>query len=757
MFSLLLKLKRGIKKLLKVTSESRQPVRASTYSRTLNFLLLALVSALIGVLYSGEELYDPLDTLRRGDIAQEDVIAPFQIIVRKTEAELETDRDRIRNTLPYIVDYDSVAARRVYEQLDDFFELIESLKGSTDTLERNSELERDLVLAVSRQYPLLSEPVATQSLRLANLSEVRTRMRQIFEQEIYGIGVLSDLNTIPEKGSKYVLLRRGERENIYSKSKLSDLALANGRLLTVLNRLRTSDSIDVDYYYPLGQALIKPNIRVNMGEYNRRLDEELASISIISEIVNPGDTIVRAFSKVDRRQQRILEEKKQIERSLAAQRGWLVSFMPVLARIILVLAAFAALYLFLYYFRRELYNSNPKLLALLLVFALQLFVIHLERSIFSWDISIYLYLVAILPVMVTILFDAEVGILSTLVLAVILGMMHRFNFTLAFMTVVVGATACFASREVRRRSHFFRIMLFIALAYAIFILLVENLKVTPSEELLTDTGFGIAAGVLSVLLTMGFLPFFESVFSITTDITLLELSDLNHPLLKRLAIEAPGTYHHSIVVGTLAEAAAKGIGANHLLARVGCYYHDIGKIEVPDYFVENQLSLKSKHESLTPSMSSLILTSHVKKGRFLGEEADLPNDVLNFIEEHHGTMVMTYFYNKALEQGADQTAVDKFRYPGPKPQIRETGIAMLADAAEAASRTLEDPKPARINNLIQRIINDRFQSGELDECPLTLRDLAKIKEAFAQILIGTFHHRIVYPKKKEETEEVGLE
>ena len=252
------------------------------------------------------------------------------------------------------------------------------------------------------------------------------------------------------------------------------------------------------------------------------------------------------------------------------------------------------------------------------------------------------------------------------------------------------------------------------------------------------------------MLAIGILPFFEAIFSITTDITLLELSDLNHPLLKRLAFEAPGTYHHSMIVGTLSEAATKAIGGNPLLARVGAYFHDIGKIEIPEYFVENQMGLKSKHEQLTPSMSSIILSSHVKKGRILGEESDVPDNVLNFIEEHHGTMIQSYFYSKAIEMGMDEMSADKFRYPGPKPQIRETGIAMLADAVEAASRTLDDPKPARINNLIQRIINDRFESGELDECPLTLRDLAKIKEAFSQILIGTFHQRITYPKKEDE-------
>ena len=159
------------------------------------------------------------------------------------------------------------------------------------------------------------------------------------------------------------------------------------------------------------------------------------------------------------------------------------------------------------------------------------------------------------------------------------------------------------------------------------------------------------------------------------------------------------------------------------------------------------MSVKSKHDDLTPSASAMILSSHVKRGRKLGEEADIPDDVLNFVEEHHGTMMMSFFYNKAIEQGADESVANKFRYPGPKPQIRETGIAMLADAVEAASRTLDDPKPARTRNLIQRIINDRFQSGELDECPLTLRDLAKIRDAFAQWLTAAFHRRVVYPKR----------
>jgi putative nucleotidyltransferase with HDIG domain len=268
-----------------------------------------------------------------------------------------------------------------------------------------------------------------------------------------------------------------------------------------------------------------------------------------------------------------------------------------------------------------------------------------------------------------------------------------------------------------------------------------------------EFGYGILNAVLSPILVMGFLPIFESLFNLTTDITLLELSDMNHPLLRRLAIEAPGTYHHSIVVGNLSEKAAEAIKANSLLARVGAYYHDIGKMEIAEYFVENQSGIRNKHEKLTPSMSALIIGSHVKKGVDLAHQFDLPDKVAYFIEEHHGTTLMSFFYAKAKETGGEsELHEDDFRYPGPRPNSRETAIVMLADSVEAASRTLEDPKPSRIRNMIKRIINDKFQAGELSHSELTMHDLGLIEDSFVNMLIGVFHARIDYPKTEEDDE-----
>jgi putative nucleotidyltransferase with HDIG domain len=254
------------------------------------------------------------------------------------------------------------------------------------------------------------------------------------------------------------------------------------------------------------------------------------------------------------------------------------------------------------------------------------------------------------------------------------------------------------------------------------------------------------------------LPVFESLLGFTTNLTLLELSNLNHPLLRRLALEAPGTYHHSMIIGNLAEAAAEAIDANALLARVGSYFHDIGKMDKPEYFVENQQHLRSKHEKLPPSMSALILESHVKRGRELALQHDLPDAVIDFIEQHHGTTTMSFFYHKAQQQTLNEPVREEdYRYPGPRPQTRETAIVMLADSVEAVSRTLDDPKPGRLQTAIHKVVETKFSAGQLEECDLTLKDLNRIEESFLKILLGVFHSRIDYPSpaREDEAERTG--
>ena len=263
-----------------------------------------------------------------------------------------------------------------------------------------------------------------------------------------------------------------------------------------------------------------------------------------------------------------------------------------------------------------------------------------------------------------------------------------------------------------------------------------------------------------MLLVTLLLPLLESLFSVTTDITLLELADLNRPILRKLMLDAPGTYHHSLVVGSLSEAAAEAVGGNPLLSRVSAYYHDIGKIDKAEYYVENQSSARSRHEKLSPTMSCLIIEAHVREGADIARREKLPKAILNGVLEHHGTTLMTFFYHKAHQADPDVEERD-FRYPGPKPRSKETAVLMLADAVEAAARSLTEPTPSRIRGVVTRILDARVEDGQLDECPITFEDLAKIRESFIPILTALFHARVHYPsapvseERRRTTEERG--
>ncbi|PJC47268.1 MAG: HD family phosphohydrolase, partial [Candidatus Omnitrophica bacterium CG_4_9_14_0_2_um_filter_42_8] len=264
---------------------------------------------------------------------------------------------------------------------------------------------------------------------------------------------------------------------------------------------------------------------------------------------------------------------------------------------------------------------------------------------------------------------------------------------------------------------------------------------------MTEAFIGLANGVISAIIVTGILPIFETASKTITDISLLEIADLNHPVLKEMVIKAPGTYHHSLVVGNLAEAACEAIGANALLARVSSYFHDIGKIEKAEYFSENQAGEGSVHDKLSPTMSSLIITSHVKNGVELAGKYGLNKRIVDIIRQHHGTGLVFYFFKRALEKTGDEDVFEEgFRYPGPKPQTKEAACVLLADSVEAASRTLDDPTPSSMQGLVKKVINNKFIDGQLDECELTLRDLEKIAEVFTHILTGIYHSRVEYPE-----------
>lgn len=350
--------------------------------------------------------------------------------------------------------------------------------------------------------------------------------------------------------------------------------------------------------------------------------------------------------------------------------------------------------------------------------------------------------------LVALLLTPVAAVIMTVLTSWLIGLMAHQSLAAALTVMAGGAAGVVAVRGARRRGDLLRAGMWSGI--------VQGIAVT-ALGLLEPQGLrgafwagllgGVLSGAVSFVITITLLPVLENVFGLITNVTLLELSDLNHPLLKELSLKAPGTYHHSLIVATLAEAGCEAIGANGLLARVGCYFHDIGKLPKAEYFVENQPPGRSRHDTLAPSMSSLIIINHVKEGVELAKRYRLNQAIIDFIPGHHGTGLIYYFYRRALEQVEDERLLkeEQFRYPGPRPHARETAVAMLADSVEAACRALPARTPAKLLGVVRRIVNNKFIDGQLDDCDLTLRDLERIAVAFVRVLTGIYHARVPYP------------
>ena len=355
---------------------------------------------------------------------------------------------------------------------------------------------------------------------------------------------------------------------------------------------------------------------------------------------------------------------------------------------------------------------------------------------------------AIAPLLASILLGGASGLIAGIWVSFALATLLGGSFSVLVLGLLVSMAAIYTSRDVKRRTALFRAGFWIGAVEILFALVMAVLDHPAWQVLAAQLVTAMLCGLVSALLAMLLIPVFEHLFKITTDISLLELSDLSHPLLQGLAINAPGTYHHSLMLASLAQNAAEAIGANGLMLRVCAYFHDIGKLVKPGFFSENIQFTENPHDELTPSMSTLVIVSHIKEGVTLARKYKLPQVIIDGIEQHQGTSLVSVFYQRAKTRAAGQPAIndEDFRYEGPRPQTREMAILMLADSCEAASRSLDKPTPVRINNLINDIFDTRLRDGQLDECSLTLAELNKIKQSFVFSLTNMLHGRVAYPK-----------
>jgi cyclic-di-AMP phosphodiesterase PgpH len=668
-------------------------------------------------------------TLREGYPAKRDLIAPFQFYLLKDREALRQEQAAAARKVAPVFSEDEAVEARVKVSLDSLRTV-----GPEDPRSRERSATRLGSLGISREaVRVLTGPegrrIATVALRIADRA--------------YATGLLSERDGARAETDSPVagVERNGVRLAtpwvlLYDVASIRDLAWGEGQS-AFPNRPEDAQALQ-----ELANAVIQPNLRFEASTTEALRAQAREAVNQFDGLVRKDEKIIGSHEIATRDHIRKLESLRAWNARVQGVTDWRSQIPGLFGRLALI--AFL-LFGFLGYLRlhhRSVYDDTSMLLLLGILTAAVMGVGWVVvNQIGGYEMLIP---VTVLSLTVAVLFGQELAFVTTLVASLLVAVVYGLGLPFLTGSALAGIAAIATASGVRRRRDFYLPMLVVALAYAFAIGAMGLVDGARWDVLLRRAAWGVVAGFGSVLVVTLLLPLLESLFSVTTDITLLELADLNRPILRKLMLEAPGTYHHSLVVGSLSEAAAEAVGGNPLLARVSAYYHDIGKIDKAEYYVENQSSARSRHEKLSPTMSCLIIEAHVREGAEIARREKVPKAILNGILEHHGTTLMSFFYHKAKQADPDTEERD-FRYPGPKPRSKETAVLMLADAVEAAARSLTEPTPSRIRGVVTRILDARVEDGQLDESPITFEDLAKIRESFIPILTALFHARVHYP------------
>lgn len=572
--------------------------------------------------------------------------------------------------------------------------------------------------------------------------------KQIFELfEYQRYGRLKEYVPAVDNGD---LKAREERLKLSAlKNKLMDLGEVEDQTTNIISNL-FPDFTHVKAARNLVLDQLQPNVIFREASFKQRRQNVLDNFSPEYATFKEGDVILESGREVTSRSYNLL---RKLNRKNISYRAW-----TVITNLFLI--GLGIFFLFLYCWESyPAFLNQPNKVGLISILvalgAILAKVTQLMLPTLPGNFKFFFPFAAI-PILITILLDFYLALLVLPFLALLVTNFFSFSYPLVAMFLIGGLTGIFLSRKVEQRTAVLRTGFFIGLVQVsiVFLFYVFQTANFLSFEVGEAAFWAALNGAVAVpFLVVGAMPFLEKGFNITTIFKLQELADLNHPLLQKLFRKAPGSYQHSIILSNLCEQAARAIGANPLLTRVGAYYHDIGKAEKPEYFAENQGGEENPHEELKPTLSASILKSHVKKGVEMAESAGLPEEIIDFIEQHQGTTRMQYFYHEALEAGED-VSEDEFRYPGPIPQFREVAIMMLGDSVEAATRSLEDPNSKNIKEKVETVVYNRFKQGQLNQCELTLKDLDTIVRVFTRVLTSIYHKRISYPDA-EATDELG--
>jgi putative nucleotidyltransferase with HDIG domain len=688
-----------------------------------------------------------LGRFEEGMVLSEPVIAQVPFTIPKSTAELQRERADAAAGVPPTFNYRPEAGDTMAVRLGRFFARLDSVAAGADSVAfggisetlRADLLEASIVISPG-QALLLTDEGTRRLLSTTSVSGVRRYAEMGVVDATESSELTVDRVLIQDPGEDS---RRSEaRENILVGGDLqarilSDLPATSpevSELLRLIIISHTVYSLEFDAEVTAGD---REQVRQAVPESIGNVVQQEAIVRANEPITDLDLARLSAYEAELRRLQLLEESGLQFGLLLGA---FLLNFSLV--------AVFGALIFFL---RPAIYGS---LRWLVLQSALVVIYFIVARVIASNGLAPEALPITFVVLALAILWDSRVALVMGLVLAGLTVAQPAFADTdVLFPLMVGGAAAAMCVRVVRRRAQTWVFVAIITGAYAITLLALSLVGERSAADFAVSMTWAGSNAALSAIIAMGFVPVFEWFTGITTDQTLLEWADPNAPLLRRLSLEAPGTYAHTINVANLAELAANAVGAHGLLCRVGLYYHDVGKVLKPHYFVENQVEGRNPHDKLKPDTSSAILIEHVVEGLRLGKEAGLPEVIQRFITEHHGTQLIAYFYSRAKEQlGEENVDEADYRYPGPKPQSKETAIAMMADSIESATRVLQEPTPERVRDLVDGIIGSKQQDGQLDQAPLTMREITTLKDTFVKVLSGIYHHRIDYPTTKHLTD-----
>ncbi len=705
-----------------------------------------------------------------GDIASTEVVSPlsFEMV---DEVSTEEKRLRAEYSIPTVYDYDVSVFDRLQQGVSRGFrnmrgygrEIKWPRKGYASEVKvrefftRKMQFEKDLSVPVPDYlFEWLVDGHFSPSIEAALVSNLRIW----FDKRIAD----SPERFIPSH-QKEVVARTVNKNNTgkefyISKNDILDIQNPEPFILydrKSLEHFSESDKVNLLYF---ARSLLIPNLTLNKQETASRKQSARDAILPVNISMKRNQTILNKGAAVQPFHMAVL---KQIETLQSDRKKDLMALA-------MALLLFLSIFVFASYIRRFSANrvrvefkdlTVMMLIATSVILITKVFLFLADATLlakFGSSLTPLVFLFAVPaaagPMLVGLLIQSgEVVWLFTAFLAICLGVMEDFNLPWMLVTLVGGIAAARGVYSCKKRDDIYVAGLRTGLINAFLIVFVLAITRADQEIVNREIAFaafaGFLSGIVSSFLALMFVPLLENIFHYTTDVKLLELSNLNHPLLKTMIVKAPGTYHHSMLVGSMVEAAAEEIGANPLLGKVMCYYHDIGKMEHSNYFIENQKQGQNPHDHISPFMSKTLLIAHVKDGVEMGMNHKLGKPIIDGIIQHHGTTLISYFYNKALDMKNDEDAEfseDEFRYPGPKPQFSESALCMLADSIEAASRSLDDPSPQRLQNIVRNIIQRKFSDGQLDECNLSLKDITKIENAFIRILLGIYHQRIDYPR-----------